>query len=79
MCARPALTDPVGVKTRATNSLACAAVTGVIAFALFMAGIGLLWTGDRLVLGWSVLGLGLAAVVATAMFTLAGTRPDPRA
>jgi Kef-type K+ transport system membrane component KefB len=71
--------DPVGVKTRSgTVSLACAAVTGVVAFVLFFLGVALLWTGNGVLLGWSVLALGLAAVVATAMLTLAGTRPDPR-
>ena len=45
---------------------------------LFLAGCAVLWTSDAVLLGWSLLGLGLAAVAATAMLTLAGTRPDAR-
>jgi hypothetical protein len=57
--------------------LALAGVTGVVAFVLFVAGIALLWSGGTLLLGWSLLGLAMASVAATAMLTLAGTRPDP--
>jgi hypothetical protein len=60
-----------------TASLALAGVTGVVAFVLFVAGIALLWAGGTLLLGWSLLGFAMASVAATAMLTLAGTRPDP--
>jgi hypothetical protein len=56
-------------------SLALAAVTGVIAFALFLAGAIVLWTLHGAPLGWALLGLGTASVAATAMLTVAGTRP----
>ncbi len=49
----------------------------MVAFVLFVAGIALLWSGGTLLLGWSLLGLAMASVAATAMLTLAGTRPDP--
>ena len=73
------LADSVGVTTRSgTASLACAAATGMIAFVLFLAGCVVLWTSSAVLLGWSLLALGVAAVAATAMLTLAGTRPEPR-
>jgi len=77
----PARDDAEGVNRRTgTASLACAAVTGVVAFVLFLAGVVVLWAvEDALLLGWALLGLGTASVAATAMLTVAGTRPaDPR-
>lgn len=69
----------MGVKPSAgTSALVAAALSGLVAFMLFLAGCAVLWTSDAMLLGWSLLGLGLAAVAATAMLTLAGTRPDPR-
>lgn len=58
-------------------SLACAAVTGVLAFVFFLAGGALLWAGVQ-TFGWALLGLGLASVVGNALLTLVGTRPEPR-
>jgi hypothetical protein len=73
------LADPVGVKPSAgTSALAAASLSGLVAFGLFLAGCVVLWTSSAVLLGWSMLGLGLAAVAATAMLTLAGTRPDAR-
>lgn len=57
------------------SALATAAITGVIAFVLFVAGGGVLWTATNRLLGWSLLAFGLASVIATAMLMLAGTRP----
>ena len=72
-------TDSVGVKPSAgTSALAAAALSGLVAFVLFLTGCVVLWTSSAVLLGWSMLGLGLAAVAATAMLTLAGTRPDAR-
>ncbi|MDA0180722.1 hypothetical protein OJ997_10495 [Solirubrobacter phytolaccae] len=64
-------------------------MTGVLAFLAFLAGGGTLWasaryddgfwaTGGAASLGWGLLALGFAAVVATAMLTLNATRPEPR-
>ena len=79
MLTRPAPSDPGAVKpTAGTSALASAALSGLVAFVLVLAGGAVLWTSSAVLLGWSLLGLGLAAVAATAMLTLAGTRPTPR-
>ncbi len=61
-----------------TSSLILAGATGVVAFVLFVVGIAVLFTGGTVLLGWSLLGLGMASVAATATLTVAGTRPEPR-
>ena len=65
-----------GQPSAGTSALAAAALSGLVAFMLFLAGSTVLWTSGAVPPGWSLLGLGLAAVAATAMLTLAGTRPD---
>lgn len=49
-----------------------------MAFVLFVAGVALLFASGPVLLGWSLLGLAVASVAATATLTVAGTRPDPR-
>lgn len=79
MGTRPIAVDHGGVKPRnSAASLAAAAITGVMAFVLFVLGVALLWAGGTVLLGWSLLGLAVASVAATATLTVAGTRPDPR-
>ena len=59
-----------------TSSLILAGATGVVAFVLFVVGIAVLISGGTLLLGWSLLGLAVASVAATATLNVAGTRPD---
>ena len=49
-----------------------------MAFVLFVVGVAVLWLAGGVLLGWSLLGLAVASVAATATLTVAGTRPDPR-